>query len=267
MATLTEPLRAAPPVPTDVPASHRLRGGWVLEALAVLGLFQVYDWARDRAQGPAASAFRNAKQVIHWERVLGLYQEHAMQQWVLPHHPLVSFWNIWYGTIHFVMPAVALVWLYRRAPARYVRWRNTFLFMLALSILGFWLYPLMPPRLLPHAYGFVDTPAKFFGFGKPTANSVKEFGNLYAAMPSLHVGWSTWTVLALYPLLRRDWTRALLVAYPVSTIFAITVTGNHFLLDAVGGWIALAIGYALAIALERWRDSPRTGLPVAQARV
>jgi hypothetical protein len=265
MATFTQSPNDHPPIaqsPADIrpapatggPAARRIRRGWVLEAAVVLALYEIYDWARDQVQGPSGSAFRNAKQVIHVERVLGLYQERVMQGWVLPHHVAVSFWNLWYGTIHFVMPAVALVWLYCRVPVRYVLWRNTFLFMLVLSIVGFWLYPLMPPRLLPQAYGFVDTPAKFFGFGKPTANSVKEYGNLYAAMPSLHVGWSTWTVLALYPLLHRWWARALLVAYPVGTLFAITVTGNHFLLDAVGGWIVLAVAYGLAVVVDRGRE-------------
>ena len=51
----------------------------------------------------------------------------------------MAFWNIYYGTIHFVMPVVALVWLYRKAPARYVRWRNTMVLMLAISIVVFWL--------------------------------------------------------------------------------------------------------------------------------
>ena len=46
----------------------------------------------------------------------------------------MAFWNIWYGTIHFVMPVVALVWLYRKAPARYVRWRNTLVLMLGISL-------------------------------------------------------------------------------------------------------------------------------------
>jgi membrane-associated phospholipid phosphatase len=133
--------------------------------------------------------------------------------------------------------------------------------MLGLALVGFWLYPLTPPRLMPPRYDFVDTPAEYFNFGEqreiefdangePTAAAQEAFGNLYAAMPSLHVGWSTWTTLALLPLVRRRWLRALLVLYPVATIFGIVVTGNHWLLDAVGGWIVLALAYAAARAVE-----------------
>jgi membrane-associated phospholipid phosphatase len=72
-------------------------------------------------------------------------------------------------------------------------------------------------------------------------------------MPSLHVAWSTWCAFALYPVLRRRWTRTLIVAYPVATLVAIVVTGNHFLLDAVGGWLVLAAGVGVATAIDRRR--------------
>jgi len=37
--------------------------------------------------------------------------------------------------------------------------------MFGIAILTFWLYPLMPPRLMPARYGFVDTAAHYFNVG------------------------------------------------------------------------------------------------------
>jgi hypothetical protein len=252
------------------PASKRLRGGWVIEAAVMTAAYLLYDWARDQVQGDGVTALRNARSVVRWERALGLYQEHRVQHWFLGADWFIAFWNIYYGTIHFVAPVAALIWLYRRAPARYVRWRNTLLVMLGLGLLGFWLYPLMPPRLMPASYGFVDTPARYFNFGPqqpvtlgprgtPVGAGAASFGNLFAAMPSLHVGWSTWSVLAVLPTIRRTWVRVLLCCYPLCTVFAITVTGNHWLLDAVGGWITLAAAWTIAVAWERrpWRQRYR----------
>ena len=224
--------------------------------------YLLYDTARDRVTGSGTVALRHAEQVISAERFLGLYHEGTIQRAFLSAGWFMSFWNIFYGTIHFVVPVVALVVLYRRAPARYVRWRNTLGFMLGFSILVFWCYPLMPPRLMPASYGYVDTAAQFFNFGPqvvvklgpgghPGAAAVREFGNLFAAMPSLHVGWSTWSILALWPFARRRWQRALLVAYPIAIIFCIVVTANHWILDAAGGWLVLAAGYACARGVER----------------
>jgi hypothetical protein len=253
-------------VAPDAPFTKRFRLGWLLEVAAGATVFLVYDWFRDHVVGTSAAALRNAKQIITIERFLGLYHERVVQQAFLSVDWFIAFWNVYYGTIHFVMPVVALVWMYRKTPARYVRWRNTLVFMLGISVIGFWLYPLMPPRLMIERYDFVDTAARFFNFGpqvritlgpagQPTAAAVREFGNLFAAMPSLHVGWSTWSVLAMWPLVRRRWVRALLALYPLSIIFCIVVTANHWILDAVGGWVVLALGYACAVGVDRIRDS------------
>jgi membrane-associated phospholipid phosphatase len=169
----------------------------------------------------------------------------------------MAFWNIYYGTIHFVMPLVALVWLYRKAPVRYVRWQHA-----GDHARRCWLGVGPAPRLMPARYGFVDTAARFFNFGpqvkvrlgpdgQPTAAAIRTYGNLFAAMPSLHVGWSTWCAFALWPLARRLWVKVLLALYPLTILFCIVVTANHWILDAVGGWIVLAGGYALAAASNR----------------
>jgi hypothetical protein len=243
------------------PLTGRIRRGWIIEVLVGVAIYLGYDQLRDRVAGVSADAFRHAQQIVDAEKFLGLYHEHSIQHAFIHVDWFMAFWNIWYGTIHFVMPVVALVWLYRKLPARYVRWRNTLVLMLGVSLLGFWLYPLMPPRLMPAHFGFVDTAADYFNFGpqvrvhldangQPSAAAVRTYGNLFAAMPSLHVGWSTWSALAVWPLLRRTWAKVLWALYPVSIFFCIVVTANHWILDAVGGWAVLTIGYLGARGLE-----------------
>ena len=250
------------------PASRRIRLGWVLELGIGIGIYLFYDWLRDKTAGSGAVALRNAEQLVNLEKNLGLYHERAIQHAFVSLGWFMSFWNIYYGTIHFVMPVVALVWLYRKAPQRYVRWRNTIVCMLAISIVLFWLYPLMPPRLMPAHYDFTDAAARFFNFGPqvkvqfganeaPTAAAIRQFGNLFAAMPSLHVGWSTWSALAVWPLLRRPWAKVLWALYPVTILFCVVVTANHWILDAVGGWLVLGTGYLCALGIERMRERPR----------
>jgi PAP2 superfamily len=249
---------------STIPLTKRIHRGWIIEVVVGALVFLVYDWCRDHVIGTGTSALRNAKQIVAAEQFLGLYHERAVQQAFLSADWFIAFWNIYYGTIHFVVPVIALVVLYRKFPTRYVRWRNTFVFMLAISVIAFWLYPLMPPRLMPARYGFVDTAAHFFNFGpqvhvsldangNPSAAALREFGNLFAAMPSLHVGWSTWSVLALWPVVRRRWVRVLLALYPVTVLFGIVVTANHWILDAVGGWAVLGLAYGCAVGVDRVR--------------
>jgi hypothetical protein len=280
--TPSAPVTSAVPATVDAdavdrrgPLTRRIRHGWVVELLVGVGIYLLYDALRDQVAGVSADAFRHAQQVVDAERFLGLYHEHSIQHAFLHLDWFMSFWNIWYGTIHFVMPVVALVWLYRRLPARYVRWRNTLVLMLGISLLGFWLYPLMPPRLMPSHYGFVDTAADYFNFGpqvrvhlnangQPSAAAIRTYGNLFAAMPSLHVGWSTWSVLAVWPLLRRTWAKVLWALYPVSIFFCIVVTANHWILDAVGGWVVLTLGYLGARGIE-WALGRRRARIAARA--
>jgi hypothetical protein len=131
---------------------------------------------------------------------------------------------------------------------------------------------------MPSGSGFVDTAAEFFNFGpqqrvvlnaagEPSAAAKAAFGNLYAAMPSLHAGWSMWTAFALVPALKRRWLQVLVCLYPAVTFFAITVTANHWILDAVGGWVVLALGYGAArlleLAVSQVRASRARGATVA----
>lgn len=247
-----------------LPRSKRRRWLWLLEIAVLLVAYWAYNQLRTMVEGPDHIAFANARTIATIEAALGMDFEAPLQSLFLGHYKFISFWNIYYGTIHFVMPVVALVWLYRVAPGRYVRWRNTLGIMLALGVLAFWLYPLAPPRLMPEHYGFVDTAIGYANFGKP-ATTKSEAGNFFAAMPSLHMGWSTWCTCALWGVVRSWWGRALLILYPTCTFFAIVVTGNHWWLDAVGGWVTLAIAYGgsglLAYRTARWNARRRP--PVA----
>jgi membrane-associated phospholipid phosphatase len=118
----------------------------------------------------------------------------------------------------------------------------------------FW--PLMPPRLLPASYGFVDTLAKYPTFWTFNSGAVNKISNQYAAMPSVHCAWALWCACALVPRVRHIWAKALAVLYPVCTVTAIVLTGNHYFLDAVGGFAVLGIGNLLARAFTRAGRSP-----------
>lgn len=242
------------------PRSRRIRAGWLLEAAGVFALYRAYSWARGEISGSAADALANARRLFDWQAALRINHERTIQQWFLDERWFIGFWNIWYGTAHFIMPVVTLVWLYLADPARYVRWRNTFLWMLPLALLCFWLFPLTPPRLMPASFGFVDTRATYLTLGSSDRQALLGT-NPYAAMPSLHIGWATACAIALWPRLRHWWSHALLAAYPVAMLFATVVTGNHFFLDAVGAWIVLGAAYALASSPSWWRR--RRGAPQA----
>jgi hypothetical protein len=261
---------------TTATAATRPQLRWWREALYVLGIYFVYSTVRNRfgsAGGPSgqsnAIAYGHATDVINVEKFFGLFQEQRLQHWYLslPGHGFIQFWNVFYGSAHFIVTAVALIWLYRRDPDRYPRWRNALAATTVLALIGFASFSLMPPRLLnapgppggygpPVAaqapqYGFVDTLEEYGGLWSFDSGTLKSISNQYAAMPSLHIGWSTWVALVLFPLVRRRWAKGLVVLYPFLTFFCIVVTANHYWLDAAGGLLTLSVGLALATVATR----------------
>lgn len=259
------------------PRSSRHRYGWVVEALAIVVGYEIFEFVRDHVMGPTSAALRHAERLVDIEKAVGLYHEHGIQHAFLGWPRFMAFWNLYYGSIHFVAPLVALLVLYRKAPARYLRWRNTLIVMELVALAGFILLPMMPPRLMPSQFGFVDAAARFFNLGPqvhvtfgpngtPDPGAIKSFGNLYAAMPSLHVGWAAWSALALLPMVRRWWAKGLLLLYPFVTLFAVVVTGNHWILDGAGGWAVLAIAWSAVAGFERIRVArPAPDLAPAQS--
>jgi hypothetical protein len=154
--------------------------------------------------------------------------------------------NIYYGTIHFVIPPLVLIWLWRRHPEHYRRARNILAVVTIASLPIFIAVPLAPPRFAPpqaHA-SFQDT-TPYGGLGPLDRGNFKD-DNPYAAMPSLHVVWSTWcacVVIGVAASKRRK--RWLALLYPVTTLVVVVGTANHWFLDAVGGWLMLAIVWVL----------------------
>jgi hypothetical protein len=241
-----------------VAAAPRRRLRWWKEALFVIFFYAGYTVVRDiRGSKPVSKlqAFHNADRLIGVERFLGIFQEQRIQRWFLADHRLLSFMNVFYGTAHFAVTIVALLWLFRRQPDRYPLWRNTLAITTALALLGFAFFPLMPPRLLPDKFHFVDTLKSIGGLWSFESGAVTKVSNQYAAMPSLHFAWSTWCALVFAPAIRPRWGKALVFAYPLVTLFCIVVTANHYILDAAGGALVLGVGFALGVALTRAMDA------------
>jgi len=293
---------------TDRPTrSHHLR--WWKEVVLVVTFYLLYSWSRNQfgsarleTGGTPDHAFNNAIWIIRAEKALGLYHEAAIQSWFTGSTAVMQFWNTWYGIAHFVVTIAVFVVLFVKRPDVFPIWRNTILLTTGLAIIGFSMFPLMPPRLLdapcptvtqtaegvevtnyggacipsserpstPTAsservppgtlkcekgpFGFVDSLECYGGPWSFENGTIKSLSNQYAAMPSLHIGWSTWCAFAMWPLLRRRWAKVAVFLYPLATLTCIIVTANHFWLDGVGGLITLGVGFALGWTLHVWNQ-------------
>ncbi|CAL9431320.1 hypothetical protein SUDANB108_02058 [Streptomyces sp. enrichment culture] len=254
-ATVTQPegLEAALPPPvaaeTRPGVLRRLRTPrrprfW-FEILLIAVSYWTYSLVRNAVPEQKAEALRNADWIWQAEQRLGIAVEESVNHAVNSVTWLIIGMNYYYATLHFVVTLGVLVWLYRRHPGRYAATRLVLFATTAVALAGYYLYPLAPPRLM-NGGGFVDTVMVHQTWGSMASGDLKNMSNQYAAMPSMHIGWSVWCGLTIFALATVPWARVLGLLYPALTLVVIVATANHFWLDAVGGVLCLAFGFAVA---------------------
>lgn len=217
------------------------------------GLYGLYLFVRGLAVERADAAFTHASQLIRLERAGGLFHEASVQDAVTSVKGLSKFFDLYYMLGFGPLLLLALIWLAWRHRTAYRELRSAMLISLALASIPFVLYPTAPPRLIS-GLGIADT----VGLAGHDAGSFAGIRfDPYAAMPSMHVGWTLLLSLVGYRLTRNRLIKILLVAHAVLMTLAVTATGNHFFVDAAAGSAIALLGYALIScrALRLFRGS------------
>jgi hypothetical protein len=227
---------------------------WWVEILAILAFYLVYSAIRNANGSHPMHAFDDARHIISLEQHLGIFHEATIQKWALHFTPLIITANYLYGSLHFIVTIWVAVWLFRSYSNDYPRYRNTLAITTVLALIGFTVFPLMPPRLLAGSglhLGFVDTLDKYPTPWSFDSGRMKSLSNQFAAMPSVHIAWSTWCALALVPRMKTRGRKILAGCYPLVTLVVIVITANHYVIDAAGGLLILSIGWVLGNRLTR----------------
>ena len=236
----------------------------ILELVLIIGAYLVYVLTRGLVYSDTDQiALENAQRVVAAERSLGFLWEPGWQAWALDNAVvLVRFLNWAYIITYWpiVLTLVLVVFVIDRP--LYYYYRTVIMINLAFALAVFMVFPVSSPFDIPAIF-VVDT-IQDYGpafYGSP---EMAIYYNTNAAMPSLHF---SWTVILGVLFVRRlkGWLKLLGLAYPVMTLFAITITGNHFILDAIAGGILAGMAFAVMelgvrrrlSALWRQTGSPR----------
>ncbi|GAA3173606.1 phosphatase PAP2 family protein [Streptomyces ramulosus] len=215
------------------------------EVLLIALSYWTYSLIRNAVPEQEAKALRNADWIWRAEHTLGIAVEHTVNHAMNAVTWLIVPMNYYYATLHFVATIGVLVWLYRWHPGRYAAARLALFATTGVALVGYYFYPLAPPRLMSGG-GFVDTLVQHNTWGSMASGNLASMSNQYAAMPSMHIGWSLWCGLTVALLARRGWVKAVALLYPFLTLLVIVSTANHFWLDAFGGVLCLLFGFAVA---------------------
>lgn len=255
-------------------------------------------------EGTVHVARRHALQLIHLEQQLHIFYEVEIQRFFLQYPSLMACINSIYSFIHIPATILFLIWLFWYTESRtvaikgsheiiagestlnqaplYEARRRTMALCNLLAFIVFTAWPCMPPRLLSdpnihspagsegRKYGFVDTVHGDGGQGSVWTQN--KFCNQYAAMPSLHFGYSLLIGLTIMtiplkptpnspggsvtkfnlrgttfhvrlPSAQRALCLTLGFLYPFIILVAIVATANHFIIDAIAGAVVCGIAW------------------------
>lgn len=260
--------------------------------------------------GTVFAARHHALQVIKMEQRLGIFWEVSIQGFFMRSPTVMTWINRIYSFIHIPGSIAFLIFLFYYTTTRnrltpvsrprspgslvaetsgtpvgphlYESRRRTMALCNLLAFVIFTIWPCMPPRLLSaddskdkegelaRSYGFVDT--VHGEGGESSVWTQNRFCNQYAAMPSLHFGYSLLiglTILTLpltpssspkffkvpfvnnsrltpqipLPSVQRLLCVVVGVLYPLTILVAILATANHFILDAVAGAMVCCVAW------------------------
>jgi hypothetical protein len=237
---------AEEPGPATVLASQALREPgrprWWGELLVIVFLAWAYDSVANLAPLREKLALAHGSHILSLEQSLHLAPEASLNRWLVAHDTLGTLLSYYYDNAHFVVTFGLLGWLWWKRADVYRPLRSSLVAINLIGLLVFWRYPVAPPRMLG---GFTDVIASSHTLGSWHTGSLAADANQFGAMPSLHIAWAVWCTLVLWRLSSRLWVRVLAVLYPCVTAFAVLATGNHYLLDLVGGLVTFAFALAL----------------------
>lgn len=236
------------------PVSGALARPYLREAaeLALVALaFLLYFIVRAQAVDRPDLALNHARDLVGLERDLGIFAEPAWQRWSLDSMLWTRLFNFVYFWLDFPLIAVLGLSMYAARRREYTFTRDAILFSGVLALVVYHLYPVAPPRLLSDI-GVIDTLERYNNLSYQ-AQSTQFFVNPYAALPSLHVGWSLLLSLGVLRAFgARWWVWPLALLHPLAQTASTVFTGNHFFLDGAAGVLVACAGVAFALGMQRW---------------
>jgi PAP2 superfamily len=209
------------------------------EVLLWLGLYPVYLAIRGLSIDSYATALANAHDLISVERSLSIFHEGAVQDALSSFHGFFStYYMIGFGPV----VAATLIWLAFMKREHYVQLRTALFVSLAFAAAVYALLPMAPPRLVPDI-GIADTVGLAAGHDTGSLGGLIPF-NPYAAMPSMHVGWSLLVGIFGFRALRGNALRWVFALHPVLMAVTVSATGNHYFIDSAAGVVVVLTALA-----------------------
>jgi membrane-associated phospholipid phosphatase len=158
--------------------------------------------------------------------------------------------------MHFLLPLILAVVIWKMREAHYWRFVTTYLLVSFAAFITFFAYPAAPPWMASDA-GRIE-PITRISSNVWYALGVHDFPSVYneiapnavAAMPSLHAAYATLFALFMIRLFKSRW-RYLALIHPAFIYFGTVYMGEHYAIDEIAGVVyGLAAYFAAPHVLQ-----------------
>jgi hypothetical protein len=256
--------------PTGRAAVALFRRNWIVELGVLALLFLAYNLIRAGGGNNPTAAYNNARHMISFEGPIFTHVELKLNHWIVGVAWLAIPACYFYACMHYAMTPFVL--FRSRHQGGWYYWRGYWALVVAsgIALIIYALVPMAPPRLMP-SFGSIDIMSHFshYGWWGGAASAPRGIGDAtdqFAAMPSLHFGWSLWCGIQMWQLRKPVW-RIAAIAYPTIQVFVVLATANHYVLDVVAGGLCVITAYLLVSLAGRFihsRGADRVQDPVQQ---
>lgn len=213
------------------------------------GAYFVYVFTRGLVHSDTrAVGLVNGEKIISLQRDLGFLWEPGWQSWALENMEALVVTMNWVYIITYwpvILVAALILFVWKRQDYNF--YRSVVFINLAGALVTFMVFPVASPFAIT-SVELIDS-IQEFGPKSYGSEGMASYYNISAAMPSLHF---SWTVI-LGVLFWRSFPggfRFIGLAYPFLTFFAIVLTGNHFILDAIAGGALAGLSFGVVLAVQ-----------------
>ena len=174
---------------------------------------------------------------------------------------------------HFIVPPVVIGVLWFRNRDQWVRYMRRFATLLFVSCLTFILLPTAPPWMASRGDaslgvdgGALPSLSRHTGAGWLELNldgfveawdTGRDWANRVAAVPSLHSAFALFVVVFFWPFIANRYVRFALLAYPLAMAIALAYFAEHYIADALIGWLYVGGSFLLWNRIERAIEARR----------
>lgn len=256
---------------TCIGRSWRMIVRLLVDWVPFVAIFLLYDYSRGLADNVGIPTQVMPQILVDKLLFFGTVPTVWLQQHLYVAKPPYPWWypvvTLTYVT-HFFLPLVVAGFLWAKERRLYHQYVARLFFVSFLGVLTFCLFPAAPPWMASQGYGPDGVSAGHIGDVHRIANlgwgqlhlhvakAWVEKGqatyNTVAAVPSLHAAYAFLIAVFFWKRIRFRWLRPLLLVHPLLMVFTIVYGGEHYVSDALMGWLYVALAFVVCGRIERW---------------